>query len=83
MEKVQNARIAAWIGKGAPKPAAFVAPVPNTLDDWLRSGAAKIGFDPVEWKNGKPPQKKGKTAKSSKCQNREIRVFHNICSINR
>lgn len=36
----------------------FTPPSQNSLDAWLKDGAAKIGFDPTKWKDGQPPQKK-------------------------
>jgi hypothetical protein len=57
VQDVQLARLEGWTGAGALKPAAFAAPTINTLDVWLRDGAKKLGFDPVEWKDGSPPSK--------------------------
>lgn len=36
----------------------FAPPSPNSLDAWLKDGAAKIGFDPTKWMDGQPPQKR-------------------------
>lgn len=36
----------------------FTHPSRNSLDAWLKDGAAKIGFDPTKWRDGHPPQKR-------------------------
>jgi hypothetical protein len=32
-------------------------PAENTLVAWFKAGADSLGFDPVEWKNGRPPKR--------------------------